>query len=242
MSTQPQPQPNAQNALVNSIVNAFINAVKDAAPGIIAGLFNSIFHKKPKQIPVPPPDAPEPTPGVPVPIPTPSQSTPNPAVPSPARRIARVVLRLRQAERPDMTTPERLQDPGNLYDNPMGMVANGEAFNYGTAAWFDQTAYDENGDEWQGNSILAADLDYRTRHEIRQGGSVIAFIQGEGGEGEGQPHDWKQQNANEISWAQRSWKDSLGMNARVRMGAEGTFEVQSWFNGVASNTLIVRIS
>lgn len=241
MGTQPQPQSNnVLDQLIKGAIEKLLPQLADAVTNALGSLISGLFHKKPKPVVTTP--APEvPVVNVPTPIPTPPASTPEPG--QVARKIARVRLRLQQAERPDMTTAERKQDPGNLYPDAQGMVDRGEAFSYGAAMWFDLTAFDENGDEWQGHSIMAADLDYRTRHEIRKGGQVIAFIQGlGGGDVEGNPFDWQQQNANEITWAQRTWKDSVGMNARVRMGQEGTFEVVGSFAGVTSNTLTVHVS
>lgn len=240
MGTQPQPQSNnVLDQLVKSAVEQLLPQLVQALTGALGNLISGLFHKKPKApVLVSPADAP--VVNVPTPIPAPTASTPEPG--QAARKIASVRLRLQQAERPNMTTNERLQDPGNLYPDAQGMVDRGEAFNYGAAMWFDLTAFDENGDEWQGHSILAANLEYRTRHEIRKNGTMVAFIQGLGGTGEGRPNDWQQQNANEITWAQRSWKDSVGMDARVRMGQEGTFEVVGTFAGVTSNVLTVRVS
>lgn len=205
--------------------------------GLIDALKGLLSHK-PKP-PVLVPEVPT-TPNVPTPIPAPPASTPEPG--QVARKIAKVRLQIQKAERPDLSTPERRQDPGNLYPDPNGMVTAGDNFNWGSAFWFDMSAFDENGDEWQGNSIIAAGKEYKTRHEIWEGGRLVAFIQGAGGSDAGSPFDWSQQNGDEINWAQRSWKDSLGMNARVRIGREGTFHIVAYFDGVKSNEFDVHVS
>lgn len=199
---------------------------------LVANMIKNALTKKaePKEAPLVP--GPAPTPGIPGPIPAPSASTP--VGDEAPRKVARVGLVVQKAVFPDET----------LYEGdraPMKLVNAGENFNFGSSLWLDLTAYDENGDEWMGHSLVAADLDYRTRHEVYKDGVRIAFIQGQGGE-PGNPADWTQQNSEEVSFAQRAWKDSIGFNARTRFHKEGTYVVVGYVNGVESNRLTIRVS
>lgn len=251
MSSQPQSGPSSSQSqktslLDNAIVQQVVEKYGPQVLSALVGLFLSLFKKKPKDpvLVTTQPGSPVPAPGVPTPIPAPSASTPTPG--QVARRIASVVLTLQKAERPDLSTPDRRQSPGDLYPNPMAMISAGENFHYGSAFWFDLTAYDENGDEWTGDSIIAADKEFKTEHRImNEGSSILAYIKGEGDQnptGLGEPKDWHQMNGDEIHWAQRAWKDSVGRNARVRIGREGTFKVKGAVDGVWSNELVVKVS
>lgn len=221
--------------LVKEVVAQHGREIVAAILGVVLGL----FRRAPKA-PVTVDAAPEPirqppVVNVPTPIPTPVKSA--------ARKVATVRYRLGKAERPDMSTQERRQDPGNLYPDPAGMCERGEAFNYGSALFPDITAYDESGDEFLPHSIEAADLEYRTEHRIYdESGNLIAFIKGLGDGNPvatDEPVDWQQQNADEIHWAQRAWKDSLGFMARVRMGREGRFRLVGTVGGVSAEFWVV---
>lgn len=196
----------------------------------LANVLKGLFQKTPKPpVVVPPAEVPN-TPGVPTPIPAPLPSAPNN---QPGRDISQVRLRVQKAERPN--------DPGNLYDDPMGMVRNGSNFNFGAHLWLDMSAFDQEGEEWQGHSIKAADLEYRTKLNIYKDGHLVAFIHGQGGD-EQAPNDWRQMVSHEVTFGQRAWKDSLGMNTRTNFLAEGVYEAEGEFAGMKSNRLTIRVS
>lgn len=175
------------------------------------------------------------TPNVPTPIPAPPASTPTDG--QDQRLVARVTLQVQKAVHragekggEELYTDERLRE-----------CRNGDNYTKGSALWLDQTAIDEEGEEWQGHSITAAGLLFRTSHEVYKNGKLVAFIRGDGGQ-VGNPKPWQQQNGGGVHWAQRAWKDSGGMNARATFSEEGQYEAVSYFDGVEAERIEINVS
>jgi len=202
-------------------------------------LIGGLFHKKPKPVPAPP--------IVPAEPPTPGAPAPTPIVPIPihARAVASARLEIQKAEGPDLSTPERRVSPGNLYSDVAGMVKRNEAFAYGTSFWFNLTAYDSDGEPIENQALVDANLEFRTRHELRRNGELVAYFKGEGDDnpvGEGQPVPYHVWSIDGFRMSTASWLQSAGLNARIRIDLEGTWEIVGYVNGVESNRFEFRTS
>lgn len=210
------------NEIVKQVIERHGKDIIEAVLGIITGL----FRKKPK----PPVVVPEYVSGPgPKPITAPPENTP-PG--QPGREIARVKLEVQKAEYP--------RDPGNMYEDPMGIVRRGDNFNFGSVLWLNLTAYDDEGEEWRGDAIIEADLEYRTKHVITRNGAV-SYIEGRGGD-EGKPNEWKQQEDAGATFGSRAWLDSVGFNVRTVFRKEGEYDVVGYVGGIESNRLTIKVS
>lgn len=197
----------------------------------------ALFHRPKPSIPEPPATpAPPPVPGTPAPVPIPQVRV---------RKVGTIRALLQKAERPDMSVTPRRHDPGNLYPDPMGMVARNEAFNYGASFWLDGTLYDEHGDPIEDQEIVESNLEFRCSHEIYRDGQIVAYIRGEGDDnptGEGSPAPYHTWSIDGIRVADTSWRRSAGLNARFQIDIEGTFEMVVKSGGVESNRFTLRTS
>lgn len=183
------------------------------------------------------------TPPPPVPVVT-EPPAPTPA-PLPSRTVSRVRLKLERAQYP---RPEnRPQYAGKWTDGGMALfepdyfqqVASGQsAAPYGSALWFDLTAFDQFGVEFQRDAVLAYGLAFHT--ELRIG---AAFIRGAGAvPGTENPLPYQAQDSSAIVNTQQAWHSSLGFLHRVETPGEGEFTVSGSVAGVSAPPITIRIS
>jgi hypothetical protein len=253
MSTQPQPNPqqpnpinDAINGAVNNIMQQAVQQIAQHGPELaiklLTSLFNSIFHKKPTAVPIAPapttPVAPNtPTPiSVPVSVPTPGLVT---------RTVNLVRMKIQMAENPVMDG-ERPHDPGNLIDDLQGIIARGDNIPWNSTVWPTLTAYDQNNDEWLGNSIIAANKEYRSTIEVWKDGKLVGNIVGLGGVAEQQPNAGytMQSDGENIDQVRgRPWLDSVGMTGAFRLHGQGIYTFKGVFDGVpTANSVDVHVS
>jgi hypothetical protein len=209
---------------------------------ILAHALSGLFSKKPKP-PVTVIDPGQPSqPGTPGPIVKPPASSPEPG--EVKRIVSFVTARVQMAEKPDMTTPERRHDPGNLYSDVQGMLARKENFNWNSTLWLNATAYDQDGNEWMGHSIIAAGLEYKTRHEVYKDGQLVAFIEGKGGTGDQEPNDGYQvMDSDDIDQIRtRPWIDSAGFNVAMRFHGQGVYTWRVYVDGKLASGSEIHIS
>jgi hypothetical protein len=220
-----------------------VDLLKEVFRGLLGRVFGGRHDDK-----LPDPPA---TPAAP---PAPGQPAPVPIVPK-APKVASMRLEIQKAEAPDLSTPERRVNPGALYSDPMGMARSGSAFNYGTSFWLNVTLFDENGDPIEDHELVDGNLEYRIKHSLFRGAELVAYIKGEGdidpvGEGEPAPyHAWSIADGSStpgraaITIADKSWRQSAGLNARIRIDAQGEWRaVADGFDGIQSNEVVFKTS
>ncbi len=215
--------------------------LKQVAPALVEAVMQALlrlFARTPKTIPEPSPVAPAPpVPNTPAPVPI----LPVPAVPA----LAYARLSIDKAEKPDMTVTPRRHDPGNLYADPMGMIARDEAFHYGSSFWANATLFAATGDPIEDQELVAADLEFDGEHLIYRGDELVAYIKGAGDTnpvGGGAPAPYHTWSIDGIRIADRSWRQSAGLNPRFTIEIEGTFTLVYRIRGIEANRITLRTS
>lgn len=208
--------------------------------GLIGSLLGGLFNRKPKP----------PTPMVPVDKPTPREDSdddfPDDIIPTPkvGAKVSTVVLKLARAQYqkdrfPEMYTEE---NPQGLYSNKekAAIEAGHTALNWGSKFWLDLTAFDEKGQEFTRDRVLAEGLSFKTEHHVGD-----AFIKGHGAAPDGQPKAGYETNfTEEVGGGDAAWRSSLGflMQFKSHVDADGkAFRCIGSVNGVTSNEFVIRI-
>ncbi len=202
----------------------------------LGSLFGFGSKKPPVVVPADAPAAP------PVVVPN---APPIPQIPVPVKaKVASVRTVVQGVER-----PERVGGgPGVNYDDHRGMIARGEAFNFGCVAFLDSTAFDAAGDEFTGGSqgkLVRNDLEFRGKYRVYRDGALIAFIEGAGDDnptGEGQARPWHQSASGAVNFGQGKWMASAGMGVRIVFVEEGSYEIEFELDGVMPPRIPFRVS
>lgn len=232
-----------RNPLTDAINRALAATIEQLMPQIVAGVVGALvgalgglFRKKP---PTPEPAAPPAPPVV-------TPAGPIPQVPVPVGRpktLSRVALILSSME-----VPERVGGgPGVNYEDARGKVQRGENFNYGCVGIFYGKAFDQNGDEFMGPDIVAADLEFRTAYRVYKRGTndLVAFMIGDGDDsptGEGKPKPWHQSDSGTVNFGISRWESSAGFDHRLTFVAEGQWDLELEIGGVKSARMPINIS
>lgn len=235
-----------RNPLTDAINRALAATIEQLMPQIVAGVVGALvgalgglFTRK--TVPVPDPAAPPAPPAPPVVTP----AGPLPQVPIPVRATVASIRTVVQ----NVEKPQRVGGgPGVNYEDARGMIARGEAFNFGCVAFLDSTAYDADGDEFTGGAtgkLVANDLEFRGRYRVYRGGNLVAFIEGAGDDnpaGEGKPLPWHQSPSGAVNFGQGKWMATSSMGVRMTFLEEGDYEIEFELSGVTSARIPFRVS
>lgn len=214
--------------------------IAQALVGALVGLLGGILNKKKAPAPeeIGEPSAPAPA------VTTPGGSLPQVPVPTrPSKTPTAVALVLSSMEK-----PERVGGgPGVNYSDARGMVQRGENFNFGCVGIFYGQLRDQNGDEYMGEDIVAADLEFRTAYRVYRRGTdeLVAFMIGEGDTsagGEGQPKPWHQSGSGAVNFGVSRWLNSAGFDNRLTFVAEGQYDVELEIAGIKSARVPINVS
>lgn len=215
-------------------------ALQQGAQMLVTILMNALLGLiNRRSTPVPTPDAP-PAPPVIVPNAPPIAQEPIPV----HAAVASIRTVVQGVEKPQRVGG----GPGVNYPDHQGMIARGEAFNYGCVAFLDSTAFDASGDEFTGGSLgklVANDLEFRGSYRVYKGGNLVAFIEGAGDDnpvGEGKPRPWHQSKSDAVGFGQGKWMASAGMGVRIVFEGEGDYEIVFELDGVQSSRIPFRVS
>lgn len=213
--------------------------IQQGAQQLITILLNALMGLFSRKPPVPKPDAP-----VAPPVVTPG-APPIPQVPIPVRaKVASIRTVVQGVEKPQRVGG----GPGVNYDDHQGMIARGEAFNFGCVAFLDSTAFDAAGDEFTGGSLgklVANNLEFMSKYRVYRAGALVAFIEGAGDDdpvGEGKPLPWHQSKSAAVGFGQGKWMASAGMGVRIVFEGEGDYEIEFELDGVKSSRIPFRVS
>lgn len=249
-SAVPGQPPGQRNPLADALSQALGDALRQLLPqiitgvagalvGVISGGLGGIFRRQPPAVVPPAPEPLVPAPGAP-PLPQ------VPIAPPPALKTQSIRLVLQGMEKPQRVGG----GPGVNYDDPRGMIARGEAFNFGCVGFFDATAFHQEG-EWTGGSrgdLVRYDMEFRNTWRVfdAKTGALVAFLEGQGDDskqGEGVPAPWHQSDGSApVHFGDSKWRSSAGFGQRLTFAGEGEYVVEFEFDGVKVRTEVIRVS
>lgn len=229
----------AKKIAIKDAATAVLNfpGVQDKLIALFMGLFTKLLTRKPAAPATPLP------PVITAPVPNPNQIDPDlidDVIPSPPsdgkRKVTTVKLSLAGGQLSKQRFPNAPNGgllPGDVLH---AVVAGKTALNYGSKAWFDLTAYDQDGKEFLPGDVIAYGLCYRTEHHIGD-----SFIKGHGGEPQNPTPGYETQDG-DVGNGITSWKSTLGFKHQVKFHAEGSYKCSGSVDGVESNSFTVKVS
>jgi hypothetical protein len=135
--------------------------------------------------------------------------------------------------------------PGQPYPDHQGMIQRKENFNYECASFWYGQGRDANGDEFLGQDLIDADLEFRTTYNIYKDGRLVGVMEGKGDDnpvGEGKPANWHQATSDDIGFGSSRWLSSAGCDNRIVFLQQGVYQVEFVIGGVVSNRVEFHVS
>jgi hypothetical protein len=135
--------------------------------------------------------------------------------------------------------------PGVMYSDHHGMIARGDNFNYGCVAFFYGMGRDANGDEFLGQDLIDADLEFRTTYRVYKNGRLVAVMEGKGDDNpnaEGKPAHWHQSESGGVGFGSSRWLNSAGCDSRIVFYEEGSYEVEWEMAGFVAGRVPFHVS
>lgn len=238
VSTPNTPARTAQASVVEELLKnpSVVSAIAAALGSLLAGIVRKVSGGGSRP------------PAVPVTEPAPAPAQPDPRfpddmhpVPKKARRVTEVRLKLARAQyqrarHPEMYTPE---NPMGLYPNAQlhRLQAGIDALNIGSKFWLDLTAYDQDGQEFLPDAVIAYGLAFETEHHCGN-----AWIRGNGADEQGEPKNHDGQDGDGISNGITAWRSTLGFLHQLKAHGEGQYMCRGRVGDVWSNEFTIRVS